>query len=185
MHNSRRFSGRHETVLWYSKGDGFTFDLDAVRILQKYPGKRHYKGAKRGEFSGNPRGKNPSDVWEIPNVKANHVEKTDHPCQFPVALARRIISALSKEDGWVLDPFMGAGSTAVASLSLNRRFAGAEIDKRYARLARTRVKGLASGATKFRPEHWQVYEPKRNTPLTTLPANWARNLSGNGARRRN
>jgi hypothetical protein len=86
VHASRRFSGRHETVLWFTKGNDYAFNLDAVRVPQKYPGKRHYKGPKKGQLSGNPLGKNPSDVWEIPNVKANHIEKTDHPCQFPVAL---------------------------------------------------------------------------------------------------
>ena len=95
IHARRRFSGRHETILWYTKGQDYFFDLDAVRIPQKYPGKRHYKGPRKGDFSGNPLGKNPGDIWEfgaiwdIPNVKANHVEKTDHPCQFPIALVRR------------------------------------------------------------------------------------------------
>ena len=95
-HNERRFSGRYETILWYTKGDNYTFNLDDVRVPQKYPGKRHFKGSRKGEFSGHPGGKNPSDVWlDIPNVKANHVEKTDHPCQFPVGLAKRLILALS------------------------------------------------------------------------------------------
>ena len=65
IHSKRRFSGRHETILWYTKGEDYYFDLDSVRIPQKYPGKKHYKGPKRGEFSGNPLGKNPSDFWEI------------------------------------------------------------------------------------------------------------------------
>ncbi len=95
-HLKRRFSGRHETVMWFSKGESYHFDLDAVRTPQKYPGKRHYKGTKKGEWSGNPLGKNPEDVWEIPNVKASHVEKTAHPCQFPVALVRRLVRAQPK-----------------------------------------------------------------------------------------
>ena len=74
-HARKRLSGRHETVLWYTKGDNYEFNLDQIRIPQKYPGKRHYKGPNRGELSGNPLGKNPGDVWSIPNVKANHVEK--------------------------------------------------------------------------------------------------------------
>jgi adenine-specific DNA-methyltransferase len=86
VHASRRFSGRHETILWFTKGHDYHFDLDAVRVPQKYPGKRHYKGPNKGKWSGNPLGKNPSDVWEIPNVKSRHIEKAGHPCQFPVAL---------------------------------------------------------------------------------------------------
>ena len=84
---SRRLSGRHEVVLWYTKGTDHHFDLDAIRVPQKYPGKKHHKGTKKGEYSANPLGKNPGDVWQIPNVKASSVEKTAHPCQFPIALA--------------------------------------------------------------------------------------------------
>ena len=106
VHASRRFSGRHETILWFTKGSDYTFNLDAVRVPQKYPGKRHYKGPKKGTAKGNPLGKNPSDVWEIPNVKANHIEKTNHPCQFPVALVRRLIRALTPIGGTVVVPFL-------------------------------------------------------------------------------
>ncbi len=109
-HAKRRFSGRHETILWFTKGRRYQFNLDAVRVPQKYPGKRHYKGPKKGQLSGNPKGKNPSDVWAIPNVKSRHVEKTAHPCQFPVALVQRLIRGLVKPGGLIVDPFMGSGS---------------------------------------------------------------------------
>ena len=97
LNSIQRFSGRHETILWFTKGTKYSFDLDSVRVPQKYPGKRYYRGNKKGELSGNPLGKNPSDVWDIPNVKANHVEKTQHPCQFPVAIPQRLIKALTYE----------------------------------------------------------------------------------------
>src|SRR5262249_19997344 len=86
LHCTRRFSGRHEVILWFTKGDAYRFDLDPVRVPQKYPGKRAWKGPRIGEYTGNPAGKNPGDVWIFPNVKANHIEKTVHPCQFPVEL---------------------------------------------------------------------------------------------------
>jgi adenine-specific DNA-methyltransferase len=91
LHASKRFSGRYETILWFTKSDSYTFNLDSVRIPSKYPGKRHFKGPNKGLPSGNPLGKNPSDVWEflakewdeelwdIPNVKANHPEKNSPP----------------------------------------------------------------------------------------------------------
>ena len=63
LHCSVRFSGRYETLLWFTKTDDYTFNLDKVRIPSKYPGKTHYSGPKRGQPSGNPFGKNPSDVW--------------------------------------------------------------------------------------------------------------------------
>ena len=127
IHANRRLSGRYETILWYTKGDDYFFDLDQIRVEQKYPGKRHYKGPKKGDYSGNPRGKNPSDVWDIPNVKANHVEKTEHPCQFPVALVGRLIKGMCPQGGLVCDPYSGTGSTAVAALLEGRNFSGSEI----------------------------------------------------------
>lgn len=65
LHASKRFSGRYETLLWFTKSKEYTFNLDSVRVPSKYPGKRHYKGEKKGQPSSNPRGKNPSDVWQI------------------------------------------------------------------------------------------------------------------------
>jgi len=92
LHASKRFSGRYETILWFTKTDKNIFNLDDVRVPSKYPGKLHFKGPKKGLPSGNPKGKNPSDIWEvivndwenemwnIPNVKSNHPEKTE--CSF-------------------------------------------------------------------------------------------------------
>ena len=79
LHCQKRFSGRHETILWFTKSDDYTFNLDPVRVPSKYPEKKHFKGPNKGKVSSNPLGKNPADVWDIPNVKSNHVEKTDHP----------------------------------------------------------------------------------------------------------
>ena len=109
------FLERYEVVLWFTKSNKYTFDLDPIRVPQKYPQKKHFKGPKKGELSGNPLGKNPSDIWDIPNVKANHIEKTIHPCQFPVELIERLVLSMTKENDWVFDPFMGVGSTAIAS----------------------------------------------------------------------
>lgn len=175
LHSSRRFSGRHETVLWYTKGDAYNFDLDAVRVPQKYPGKRHFKGPNKGELSGNPKGKNPSDiwdfdldVWDIPNVKGNHIEKSDHPCQFPVALPRRLIKALTKPGELVLDPFMGAGSTGVAAILEKRRFRGMDTSKDYVSIARARCEKAALGTLAVR-EDVPIIQPDPRTAVATRP----------------
>lgn len=147
-----RFSGRHETLLWFTKGDVKYFNLDAVRVPQKYPGKRAYKGPNKGKLTGNPLGKNPSDVWDIPNVKANHVEKTSHPCQFPVAIPSRLIKALTKKGAVVMDPFMGAGSTGVAAVELKRAFIGTEIKSEYYKIAKNRINDACRGRAKIRPD---------------------------------
>ncbi len=152
LNSARRFSGRHETILWFTKGESETFNLDVVRVPQKYPGKRAYKGAHKGELTGNPLGKNPSDVWDIPNVKANHVEKTEHPCQFPVAIPTRLILALTRPEAVVLDPFMGSGSTGVAAVLENRSFVGIEKDPGYFKIAQKRLADAEKGTVKVRPD---------------------------------
>ena len=145
LHATHRFSGRYEVVLWFTRSAAYTFNLDAVRVPQKYPQKKYFKGPKRGELSGNPLGKNPGDVWDIPNVKANHVEKTEHPCQFPVELIERLVLAMTDPGDWVLDPFMGAGTTALAALIHQRKAIGAEIMTTYVEIARERVRLADAG----------------------------------------
>lgn len=177
LHSADRFSGRHETLLWFTKGTLYNFNLDAIRVPQKYPGKRHYKGDLKGKPSGNPKGKNPTDVWDIPNVKANHVEKTDHPCQFPIALAQRIIKALTKPGDLILDPYAGSGTTGAAAAFLKRKFVGAELEPNYYRIAVNRVQAAIRNKLPFRPENKPVYEPPQNTPLTTKPIEWNKSIS--------
>jgi adenine-specific DNA-methyltransferase len=168
LHNKHRFSGRYEVVLWYSKSDDYIFNLDAVRIPAKYPGKRHFKGPKIGQLSSNPLGKNPEDVWDIPNVKNNHIEKTDHPCQFPVGLVQRLVLALTNRGQLVFDPFAGVGSSGVAAVIEERRFWGAEVDAGYIRTAARRINAAASGEARFRPHEKPVYDHTKSK-LSRIP----------------
>jgi adenine-specific DNA-methyltransferase len=133
--------------------------LDDVRIPAKYPNKKHFKGPKKGERSGNPLGKNPSDVWEIPNVKWNHVEKTEHPCQFPVGLVERLVLGLTDEGDNILDPYMGVGSTAIAALKNGRNAYGCDLEQQYVDIARERIAQLREGTLRTRPMNKPVYEP--------------------------
>lgn len=166
LHCSRRLSGRYETILWFTKGDNYTFNLDAIRVPQKYPGKKAFKGPRIGEYTCNPLGKNPGDVWVIPNVKHNHIEKTDHPCQFPVELVERLVLALTNEGDLVIDPYMGVGSTAVAAVKHGRRAAGADVVEEYIEIARERVKLASAGLLRTRPMERPVYEPPKNSRLS-------------------
>ena len=168
LHANNRFSGRYETILWFTKTDDYVFNLDPVRVPQKYPGKKAYKGEKAGQYSSNPLGKNPSDVWEIPNVKSNHIEKTEHPCQFPISLVNRLITSMSNENDLVFDPFMGVGTTLAASALNNRRSAGCEIHRPYLDIAATRVKKALNNELSFR-EDKPVYEPPAGSGLTQNP----------------
>lgn len=169
LHSTNRFSGRHETVLWFTKGESYDFHLDSIRVPQKYPGKRHYRGDKKGEFSGNPLGKNPGDVWELPNVKANHVEKTEHPCQFPIALAQRLIRALAPVDGLVFDPFLGAGSTGAAAVIEKRRFLGAELNPRYVEISAKRLERAKTGTIRYRSPDTPIHVPRPTDAVAKRP----------------
>ena len=169
MNQTSRFSGQHETILWFTKGTDYFFDLDAVRIPQKYPGKRRYKGPRKGEFSCNPKGKNPGDVWEIPNVKASHVEKLGHPCQFPVGLAERFVRAMCPRQGVVFDPYMGSASTGVAAILNGRRFLGAEVNKKYETMAYTRLLSAYNGTALFRPVDRPIYVASSRDALARRP----------------
>jgi|GEM_PF-65639 len=173
LHCSRRFSGRYETIIWFTKSDDYVFSLDPVRIPQKYPGKKYFKGPKAGQYSCNPLGKNPGDLWVIPNVKSNHVEKTEHPCQFPVELIERLVLSLTNEGDWVFDPFLGTGTTVIAAVRHRRRGAGAEIVPKYVQLARERIAQELAGTLRTRPMDRPVYDPvEAGNRLTIAP--WKR-----------
>ncbi|MBP7248935.1 MAG: site-specific DNA-methyltransferase [Negativicutes bacterium] len=183
LHANFRFSGRYETILWFSKSDEYTFNLDDVRIPSKYPGKKHYKGEKKGKLSGNPKGKNPSDIWEIVvsdwdkevwnivNVKSNHVEKTSHPCQFPVELVDRLVLALSNEKDVVLDPYGGVGSTLISAVKNNRIGISVDKEKEYCDIAQERLEKLGAGRLKMRPVDAKVHVPK-NESTAQIPEEW-------------
>jgi adenine-specific DNA-methyltransferase len=162
LHCTKRFSGRYETIIWFTKTDDYIFNLDPVRVPQKYPGKRDYKGANVGKLSGNPLGKNPSDVWILPNVKNNHVEKTIHPCQFPVELIERLVLSMTNEGDLVIDPYMGVASALCAAVKNGRRGAGADLVPEYIEVARERVLAAYNGTLKTRPMGKPVYVPGPN-----------------------
>ena len=186
LHCSQRFSGRYETILWFTKSDDYIFNLDPVRIPSKYPGKVHLKGDKRGLPSGNPLGKNPSDfwkvlardwdrqVWEIPNVKANHPEKTFHPCQFPVELVERCVVALTEADDWVYDPYCGVGSALIAALKHGRRVVGSDWDARYTAECTKRIHKLSAGTLKLRPVGKPIHQPTGRERVAQRPAAWGK-----------
>ena len=173
LHCRYRFSGRYEMVLWFTKTDNYTFNLDDVRIEPKYPGKRHFKGPNAGEYSCNPKWKNPEDVWtfndkdltiwdqaiwDIPNVKSNHIEKTEHPCQFPIALIDRFVLALTNPGELVFDPFAGVSSAGVAALLNSRRFWGCELEEKYINTAKDRLELAVKGHVKYRPFEKPIYD---------------------------
>jgi len=185
LHASKRFSGRYEVLLWFTKSDEYTFNLDSVRVPSKYPGKTQYKpGKDYGKPTGNPLGKNPSDIWKliqheweqglwcIPNVKANHPEKSIHPCQFPIELVERCILALTNPGDSVLDPFSGVGSAILAALRQGRKGIGCERDEQYNQIARQRIADFYNGALRYRPLGKPVHQPTGREKVSQVPQEW-------------
>lgn len=184
MNETRRFSGRYETILWFTKSDDYKFMLDRVRVPSKYPGKRHHKGEKKGLPSGNPLGKNPSDlwhfvveewerkIWEIPNVKSAHPEKTIHPCQFPVELVERCLLAFTDENDVVLDPYSGVGSSLIAGLKHNRKVIGVDKEPDYIDITKERIEAFYNGTLKIRELGKPVMVPSGNEKVSQIPEEW-------------
>ncbi len=184
MNETRRFSGRYETILWFTKNDNHKFMLDRVRVPSKYPGKRHHKGEKKGLPSGNPLGKNPSDfwefvveewereIWEIPNVKSAHPEKTIHPCQFPIELVERCVLAFTDENDIVLDPYSGVGSSLIAGLKHNRKVIGVDKEPIYIDITKERIEAFYNGTLKIRPLGKPVMIPSGKEKVSQIPDEW-------------
>jgi len=185
LHGKKRLSGRYETMMWFTKTEDYTFNLDDIRIPQKYPGKRHHKkGENYDQPSGNPLGKNPSDYWEIlkagedhgfwdiPNVKANHAEKTLHPCSFPIELVERCILAYTNKSDLVFDPFAGVGTTMLGALMHERRAIGCELKKEYMDVAKERVQKLEDGTLPYRPLGKPIHTPTGKEKVARKPDEW-------------
>lgn len=184
LHCKHRFSGRYETILWFTKSNDYIFNLDNVRVPHKYPGKRAYKGPNKGKPSGNPLGKNPSDVWKIinkdwestfwefPNVKSNHPEKTIHPCQFPVELAERCILALTNENDYILDPYCGVGSSLIAGIKHKRKVIGVDKELEYINITKKRIEQFFQGKLKVRPLGKKLHHPTGREKVSQIPKEW-------------
>ena len=149
----RMLCPRNEKFLFYVKNAfDYTFNLDEVRDPDvKYPTQK-----KHGKLKCNPLGKNPGDVWYVPKVTSGtdraSKERTPHPAQFPLALIERIVKLSSRPDDIVFDPFMGSGTTALASIRNDRRFIGFEVREDYCRIAVERLEQYyAQPALEFVP----------------------------------
>ena len=141
LHARHKFSARHETILWFTKGHDYKFSLDPIRVPQKYQDKKAWRGENKGELTCNPLGKNPGDIWIFRNVKHNHEEQTIHPAQFPEDMIARIILCTTENGDVVLDPYMGTGTVAVVARDHGRHYLGAEVDKDYHDVALRRISG--------------------------------------------
>lgn len=131
---SRRLSGRWEVILWFVKDiNNYIFNLDDIRIPYIT------KNDKRLDPSG---GRNPTDVWyfdRVNNMTKNKLGISQVPTMFPIPMIERIIKMSSNVGDLILDPFVGSGTTLVASRNLLREGIGIEIDKNYLSIIKSRI----------------------------------------------
>ncbi len=142
---TKGFSPRHEDILYFTKSDQYTFNLDEIRIPQKYYRKRN-----------NMKGANPGDVWQFSHIHYSNPERLDHPTQKPEALMKRIILASSHEEDVVLDPFVGSGTTCVVANILKRKWVGIDANPEYIEMSEQRLKKETKLFDSFDPREKRV-----------------------------
>lgn len=141
------FNPCYEMILVLRKNGGeVCFDKDAVReqydtkTIKRYARDKRYKNpeARREHLS---RGKYATNLWRVPSLKGTSREKVGHPSQKPEALIERIIQSSTRTGDLVIDPFSGSGTTAVVAQKLGRKWLGIERDKKFVKMASTRLGG--------------------------------------------
>jgi len=139
------FSPRHDDILMFTKTDRFNFNLDEVRIPQKF-----YRSIN------NMRGANPGDVWEFSHVHYCQENRQNHPTQKPEGLIERMVLASSNEGDIVLDPFSGSGTTLRVCQQLNRNCIGFELNPEYVELTKKRLSESFQGFDSIDPRMGRV-----------------------------
>lgn len=167
-----------EDIWFCTVGEDYFFNVDAVKLKRRVIAPYRTGDGKPKDWNesanGNYRLTHPSNVWTDITVPFwSMPENTDHPTQKPEKLIAKLVLASSKPGGFVFDPFLGSGTTAVVAKKLKRPFAGVEINTEYCcwaekRLARaeadTEIQGYADGV--FWERNSLSDQPRKNTVLS-------------------
>lgn len=146
----RRLAERYETALVFSRGpQPRIFNPTPGRTPALNPGKRAYKGPRKGQLSGHPLGAWPTNVWRIPSVRANHPERTGHPAQFPEELARKAVLLYTSPESTVCDVFVGSGTSAAVCKKTGRAFTGCDLS--YERMREKRLAAVVPDLVSLLP----------------------------------
>jgi len=161
--STRKFSSVHDNIGFFVKSKDYYFNIDAIRIPYDEETK---KARTRSIFVGEKWleiGYNPKDLWSVSRIHAEDPERENHPTQKPLEIVERIIKASCPEQGIVLDPFMGSGTTAVACVKLKRNYIGFEINPKYCGMIEERIKKIKSNGPLFSAhEKNNSYNSKRS-----------------------
>jgi site-specific DNA-methyltransferase (adenine-specific) len=140
------YANKHDNILFYSKSNTYTFNVDAVR--EEYA-ENTIKQAKNKNISFgretklNDKGKTPTDVWEIPVLNSMAKERVGYDTQKPESLLEKIIKASSNEGDLVGDFFCGSGTTLAVAKRLNRKYIGCDINQKAVHLTNERLKEIS------------------------------------------
>ncbi|MFZ6816480.1 DNA-methyltransferase [Undibacterium sp. Rencai35W] len=151
---TRGFSPRHDDILVFSKGKDFLFNLDDIRIPQKFYRERN-----------NMRGANPGDVWEFSHVHYSNPNRQNHPTQKPEGLIARMVLASSNVNDLVLDPFVGSGTTLRVCQQLNRKALGFELNPDYVSLVKQRLNEPFQGFDSIDPRMERIPNDLRDATI--------------------
>ena len=116
------------------------------------------------------------EIWDVPNVKANHPEKTIHPCQFPIELIQRCVLALTDQGDLVLDPFLGVSSSIIAAIMHERKALGFELLTEYIAVSNKRINDYLNGVLNIRPLGKPVYSPTGREKVSQVPGAWTKGI---------
>lgn len=134
-----RFVSSHEHIFLLSKSRKYYFDHDKVREVaegthtatklkhRRYQDRNNTSTLDSGSFDIRTK----RDVWSVPTASGRRDRDGEHFAVYPVNLIRPCIEAGCPKGGWVLDPFMGSGTTAVVAKKYNRRCVGIELNEIY------------------------------------------------------
>lgn len=139
-----------EDIWFCTRSEDYTFKVDAVKLRRKVIAPyrkvdgtpKDWESTQEGDF----RDTHPSNIWtDITIPFWSMPENTDHPTQKSEKLIAKIVLASTNSGDFVLDPFLGSGTTSVVAKKLGRRYLGIEVDEDYCLLAEKRLE-LALGA---------------------------------------
>jgi len=144
------FAKRHDTILFYTKGTDWTFNVDAVRTeysaesLERLQYKaRSFRGKKvYDNYEANPKGKHPDDVLEIQPTMPSSKERLGYPTQKPERLLEVLVKASSNKGDVVLDPFCGCGTSIAVAQKLGRKWVGVDVSPTACQLIVKRMRSL-------------------------------------------
>jgi site-specific DNA-methyltransferase (adenine-specific) len=150
MSAHRFFANRHEEIAWFAKTKKYYFNLDDVRVPFDEETKKAYMRDKRLRPESVEKGKNPTNVWEMPRLNGNSLERVGHETQKPLEVIRRLVRALSYPGSTVLDFFAGSGSTTRVAIEEGRHSIAADSSKRLTKFVSQQLQNMNAESPSYR-----------------------------------